>query len=333
MRGAMPDRQLDLFGAPPAPGRRGAVGAAALDPALSGLAARVPPTLRFGTSSWSFPGWAGIVYDAEVSPARLARDGLAAYARHPLLRTVGIDRTYYGPIAADVFAAYAAAVPADFRFVVKAPEMLTAARYPRHPRYGAHAGAFNPTFLDAAWATESVCAPMALGLGDKAGVLVFQFPPQGLGPLGGPARFAERLHRFLASLPRGPLRYAVELRNADLLTTTYAGALAAVGACHVVNVHPSMPPPAVQAGLADRPDAAALVVRWMLGHGQEYAAARERYRPFNRLVDADIASRLDIARLCRASAARRRPAYVIINNKAEGSAPLSAIALAREVAD
>jgi uncharacterized protein YecE (DUF72 family) len=325
----MPDRQLDLFGAPPSAARRSGVGAAAVDPALAALAARLPAELRFGTSSWSFPGWNGIVYDREATPTRLARDGLAAYARHPLLRAVGIDRTYYAPVETDVFAAYAEAVPDHFRFVVKAPETLTAALFPRHPRYGVDAGGRNPGFLDAAWARDAICGPVREGLGDKAAALVFQFPPQSLAPLGGAAGFAHSLHRFLDQLPRSGLVYAVELRNRELLTRAYADALAAAGACHVVNVHPSMPPPAWQAALADRPDAPALIARWMLGHGQDYEAARERYRPFNRLVDPDPASRAAIADLCRVSAARRRPATVIINNKAEGSAPLSAIELAR----
>src|SRR5262245_29752728 len=62
------------------------------------IAARVPKGVFFGTSTWSFPGWAGIVYSRRASTAELARDGLAEYARHPLLTTVGIDRSYYGPI-------------------------------------------------------------------------------------------------------------------------------------------------------------------------------------------------------------------------------------------
>lgn len=326
----MPERQLDLFGAPPAATRRPSVGAAERDAAVVSLAARLPQTIRLGTSSWSFPGWAGLVYDRGASTALLARDGLAAYARHPLLRSVGVDRTYYAAIGADDFATYAEAVPDDFRFIVKAPETLTAALFPRHPRYGADAGGRNAGFLDAAWACDEVCAPMLLGLGDKAGVLVFQFPPQPLAPLGGVDHFPARLHRFLERLPR-QLTYAVELRNQSLLTDAYGDALADVGACHVLNVHPNVPPPDVQADLFDRPDAPALVVRWMLGHGQTYEAARERYRPFDRLVDEDPVSRRTIADLCRASAARNRSAYVIINNKAEGSAPLSAIALAAQI--
>ena len=32
---------------------------------------------------------------------KLARHGLEAYAKHPLLRTVGLDRTYYRPIGVE----------------------------------------------------------------------------------------------------------------------------------------------------------------------------------------------------------------------------------------
>jgi uncharacterized protein YecE (DUF72 family) len=35
-----------------------------------------------------------------MTTRRLARTGLRAYAQHPLLRSVGIDRTYYAPIQA-----------------------------------------------------------------------------------------------------------------------------------------------------------------------------------------------------------------------------------------
>ncbi len=321
--------QLDLFGAPP-PSR--GVGPAAASPELAALAGRLPRIIRLGTSSWSFPGWAGIVYDREASTATLARRGLAAYARHPLLRTVGVDRTFYAPITAEDFATYAAAVPEDFRFLVKAPEALTTARFPDHPRHGEQRGARSAAFLDPGYATDAICAPLAGGLGGKAGVLVFQFPPQPLGPIGGPLRFVERLHAFLERLPAG-LAYAVEVRAEALFTAAYRDALAATGVGHVVNVHPTMPPPAAQAALVTHGDAAPLVVRWMLGHGQRYDEARARYLPFDRLVDEDPASRRDIAALCRGGTARGRDVYVVINNKAEGSAPLSAIRLAAAIAD
>ncbi|MBX3026152.1 DUF72 domain-containing protein [bacterium] len=320
--------QLDLFGAP-APAPRRGVGPAPLASEVAALAAHLPRNVRLGTSSWSFPGWAGIVYDRAASSATLARHGLAAYARHPLLRAVGIDRTYYAPITADDFAAYAAAVGDDFRFLIKAPEALTTVRFADHPRYGEQRGARSAVFLDPGYATDAICAPVAEGLGERAGVLVFQFAPQPPALLGGPGRFAERLHGFLDRLPRG-LTYAVELRTEPLFTDAYRQALRAAGACHVVTVHPTMPAPRAQAAQLAQ-DAPAVVVRWMLGHGQRYDDARQRYRPFDRLVDEDPASRAEIATLCRAAAARGRAAYVIINNKAEGSAPLSAQRLAAAI--
>ena len=35
------------------------------DAALLELAARLPPRLRMGTSSWHFPGWAGLVWGGD----------------------------------------------------------------------------------------------------------------------------------------------------------------------------------------------------------------------------------------------------------------------------
>ena len=337
--------QLDLFGGAPqridvGVKQRGARGPAADRPVEPVAptdeqrtnAERLPSQLRLGTSSWSFPGWQGIVYGEGATQARLARSGLAAYARHPLLRTVGLDRTYYAPLTVEDYASYAAQVPSDFRFLVKAPEALTIARYPTHERYGALRGTDNATFLDAAWAEDTLIGPACEGLADALGVILFQMPPQPAWALGGRERFAERLARFLGVLPVGPV-YAVELRTETLLGDAYAQALESAGAVHCFNVHPTMPDPALQAATIDPSRAPALVVRWMLGGEQRYEAARERYRPFDALVDEDPAARTSIAELCADAARRGRPAYCVINNKAEGSAPLSAFRLAAEILD
>ncbi len=314
--------QLALFDRP------GGVRPARVGDAVHALAGRLPTGLHLGTSSWSFPGWRGLVYERHHGRERLAREGLAAYAQHPLLRCVGLDRTYYAPLAAEEYARYAAAVPPDFRFVVKAEERLTVARFPRHARYGARAGEANPDFLDAGLAARSVIGPATEGLGPKLGVIVFQLPPQARMH---PAELADRLHAFLTRLPRGPA-YAVEIRVADWLTDHHAAALAAAGAVHCLTVHPSMPGLATQAACTRDARAGPLVVRWMLGGGQRYEDARERYAPFDRLVDEDPASRAGIAGLCAEAAEAGRAAYVVINNKAEGSAPLSARRLAEACA-
>lgn len=322
------DPQLGLFDdAPPQPGVA-PVAPALVPEELAAAATRLPASLRLGTSSWSFPGWAGIVYERSASETVLARHGLAAYARHPLLRTVGVDRTFYRPIPAEEFRAMADAVPDDFRFLVKADRMLTSAAHP------AEVGirGTNPSFLDAAWAIDQVVGPMVEGLGAKAGPLLFQFPPTAPNLVGGRDRFIERLHAFLDALPRGPL-YAVELRTPAFLTDTYAHALESTGATHCYTVHPTMSSLEEQLRVVRHYEQPAVVVRWMLHAGLAYEAARARYEPFDRIVDPDedALGRITVAVLDALIA--ERSAFVVVNNKAEGSAPLSVFRLARRIAD
>jgi uncharacterized protein YecE (DUF72 family) len=308
--------------------RHAAVGAAPVAREIEALARLLPRSIRLGTSSWAFPGWAGIVYDRRASKRLLSQSGLTAYARHPLLGAAGLDRTYYSPLDVETFRRYAAQVPEGFRFVVKAHALCTTGRLPRHGRHGARSGEANERFLHAGYATEVVVGPTIEGLGQRLGVLVFQFPPQDPHVAGGVERFAVRLHEFLCALPRGP-RYAVEIRNPEWLTPDYAKALVEADATHCFTVHPRMPDILEQRRVVDT--RSSLVVRWMLGGGRRYEDARLRYESFDRLVDEDPHTRASIAELCLASARASRPSFVIVNNKAEGSAPRSVIRLAERI--
>jgi uncharacterized protein YecE (DUF72 family) len=316
---------------PTLPGVATAVAAAAPGQGHEGLAARLPPGVRFGTSSWAFVGWAGIVYgesrDGRLREPMLSRAGLSAYARHPLLRAVGVDRSHYAPMSAENLAQLAAGVPPDFRFLVKAWEELTLARFPAHARYGARRGDANSRFLDPSLAADAVVAPYIEGLAERGGCLLFEFAPQPIDSLGGPVGFANRIGHFLRSLPRGPL-YAVEIRDPRLLTRDYAQALASAGAVHCVNLLPFMPSPAAQATAAPLPPGAPRIVRWMLAPGRRYEEAKAEFAPFDRLVAPDPEARDAVAALAADAVRAGRDALVIVNNKAEGSAPLSCFALA-----
>jgi uncharacterized protein YecE (DUF72 family) len=169
------------------------------------------------------------------------------------------------------------------------------------------------------------------GLGDRLGTLLFQFPPLPRTETRDPPRFAARLADFLAALPRGP-RYAVEIRDGELLHPAYAAALSASGAAHGFTVHPSMPSLEIQAATTPVEAQPLLVVRWMLGHGRGYEEARELYAPFDRLAAPDPESRTSVAELLRRAVRAGKEGLVIVNNKAEGSSPLSIIELARAVA-
>jgi uncharacterized protein YecE (DUF72 family) len=333
----------DLFGTPDAApesttarGTRGRpIGPAAIASEIAATAAALPATIRLGTSSWSFPGWAGLVYDAPASESTLSKKGLTAYGRHPLLRTVGIDRGFYQPLSAPEFAAYSAQVPEDFRFLVKAPSMVT--DEVRRDE-GGRGIAENPRFLDVQAAFDHFARPAIAGLGERAGPLVFQFSPLSRRTLADVPAFVARLHAFLWGLNRlcegfshAP-RFAVEVRNPELLTREFAQALKDAGVRYCLGVHARMPSAEAQLPVLRALWPGPLVVRWNLHTGFAYEEAKSHYAPFNRLVDEDPATRATLAKVALATARAGHEVTIVANNKAEGSAPLTLLKLAQAIA-
>lgn len=320
----------------PAGGGGSPVGAAAPDPALIELASALPRGLRLGTSSWSYPGWVGTVWDRECSEAKLARYGLAAYARHPLFRTVSLDRGFYRPLTAVQFAAYAAQVPEDFRFVVKAPSLVTDAMLRDESGRGTQA---NPGFLDAHCALSDFVEPALLGLGSKLGALVFQISPLPPALLAQIPDLVARLHALLRAVPdlRGAAPdgvLAVEVRDPQWLVPAFTQALRDAGATYCMGLHAKMPRIAEQLPVLRALWPGPLVCRWNLNplHGAfGYEKARRQYAPFDRLVDPDLETRTALARVIGGTVGAGQNAYVTLSNKAEGSAPLSVFALARAI--
>jgi uncharacterized protein YecE (DUF72 family) len=125
-----------------------------------------------GTSGWSFKEWKGSFY-----PPDLPDDGMLRYysSRFP---TVEVNNTFYRMPKEQVLLDWAAQVPANFRFAVKASQRIT------------HKG----RLADVASETEyflRVCS----ALGDRRGPSLFQLPPNMKKDL-------PRLVEFLNLIPR-----------------------------------------------------------------------------------------------------------------------------------
>jgi uncharacterized protein YecE (DUF72 family) len=284
----------------------------------------LPRGVRLGGMSWSYMGWRGLVYDASASQEAINKYGLTAYVKHPLLRAVEIDRTFYEPLPSAVFVEWAQQVPEDFHFFVKAQEACTIRRFPMHARYGKQRGAINPGYFDAGYVEDRIVAPLQQGLGTKLAALLFQFPPQDAAR---PASFADELHDFLRRLPK-TIRYAVELRNPEFLTAQYGAALADVGAVHCHNVWTHMPDVVTQAKALPPKARCPIFVRWLLPRGGRFDEAQQRLAPFDRIVAEDTGARDAIARLVARAELHGVPSYVFVSNNAEGCAPESIARLA-----
>lgn len=293
------------------------------------IAAELPSWLRLGTSSWTFPGWAGLVYEGAPSEKELKQSGLRAYAEHPLFRTVSIDRSYYGPLSSRDLGAYAEQLPDGFLALSKVWDELTTFVFPHHPRAGDRAGKKNPSFLDPQRVRDEVLAFYNHEFSRFTGPFVFELPPAPPGSIGDGRLHTDAMERMLTALPVN-FRYAFEVRNRELLTPRYFDVLREYGAAHVYNMWTAMPSVGEQLALSG-PTTSFAIARLMLPARTRYQALKDAYAPFNRVIFPQPEMHEDVARLALACEAQSAELFVIANNKAEGCAPLTLRKLAETI--
>ncbi len=140
-------------------------------------------SLYVGTSGYSYKEWKGTFYPKDL-PAKAM---LRYYGER--FRTVEINNTFYRMPTASVLETWAAAVPVDFKFVLKASQRIT------------HMQRLKDVGDSISYLFETAGA-----LGQRLGPVLFQLPPN-------LKKDATRLRSFLALLPRG--RAALEFRHAS----------------------------------------------------------------------------------------------------------------------
>jgi uncharacterized protein YecE (DUF72 family) len=302
------------------------------------LAAALPANAHLGTSSWTYPGWGGLVWDKAYGDALLSKHGLAAYSQQPLLRAVSIDRGFYRPLTASQYERYAEQVPAEFRFTVKAPSLVADALI--RSEDSGRGKQVNPAFLNPELAMQEFVRPALEGLKAKIGALVFQLSPLSPELLARMPEVLERLRTMLKALPA--LRptapdgvIAVEVRDPQFLTPDFVAVLREAGATYCLGLHPKLPPIEDQLPLLRALWPGPLVCRWNLNrlHGPfGYEDAQKRYGDFDQIIDPDPHTRGVLAKVIRGTTAAGHQAFVTISNKAEGCAPLTVRALAQDIA-
>ena len=101
--------------------------------------------MRFGASSWNYPGWRGLVYHRDYEGRGASARMLEEYAAFPLFRTVGIDSSFYAPPTEEVLGSYAKHLPPGFPCVSKVWNQLTVHTFSK-AQDKARAGQVNPIF-------------------------------------------------------------------------------------------------------------------------------------------------------------------------------------------
>ena len=289
---------------------------------IRALAARVPEQVLFGTSTWTYPGWNGLVYHRSYPKSAPAARMLEEYARFPLFRTVGIDSSFYRPPSPATLEAYAKALPPGFPCVSKVWEQITI-----HTHAGQRdgpRGQLNPDYLNAELFLEEMYQPYQRHFHGHTGPFVFEFQASRLAAVD----FINRLDEFFARLPREG-QYAVEVRNEEFLTPAYFAVLREHGVAHVFNSWTRMPTIGTQLDLPGAVTSTFMLARALLRPGMYYDDAVDAFSPYDRIREPNPELRSDIARLIDRASTMRIPAYILVNNRAEGSAPRTIMEIVR----
>jgi uncharacterized protein YecE (DUF72 family) len=294
------------------------------------LARLASENIYIGGSSWKYEGWIGQIYGRSkyLSRGRFSRNFfltacLKEYAE--TFPTVCGDFAFYQFPAEDFWRRLFQQTPSGFHFAFKAPEQITCKMFPFHSRYGPQAGQENSSFLDAELFCESFVRPL-LPYRDKTALLIFEFGAFSRRGFSQVSEFVDRLDPFLRALPP-EFRYAVEIRNPDFLAPDYFQCLRSHGVAHVYNAWSRMPELRYQMAIPDSVTANFVVCRGLLRQGRSYEEAVQLFTPYNEIKDPNPEVRASMRELIVQSRANKRMAFLFVNNRLEGNAPATIVAL------
>ena len=279
-----------------------------------------------GTSSWKYEGWLDQIYTRErykvrgrFSTKRFEQDCLAEYAE--VFPIVCGDFSFYQFPAESYWAKLFGGAPAGLHFALKVPEEITVRQFPMHSRYGARAGLDNESFLNAKLLDAMFLKPLA-PYRNRVPVLIFEFGAMTRRVMPSVDEFVELLDGFLAQLPT-EFRYAVEIRNPEFLGPEYFDCLRSHRVAHVFNAWTRMPEIGMQMTLPKVHTADFTIVRALLRQGRAYEEAVQSFQPYDRTQDPNPETRLALRGLIARAREARLPAFLFVNNRLEGNAPLT----------
>ena len=286
--------------------------------------------IYIGGSSWKYEGWLGQIYSrgnylvrGRFSQKLFNDTCLREYAQ--TFPTVCGDFAFYQFPSEEFWRRLFLQTPAGFRFAFKVPEQITCRVYPAHARYGSQAGAENESFLDADLLKESFLRPLA-PYRDRTALLIFEFGAFSKKNFANASEFIERLDPFLAKLPP-EFRYAVEIRNPDFLERDYFHSLRGHNVAHVFNAWSRMPELRHQMALPESFTANFIVSRALLRQGRSYEEAVQVFSPYTEVKDPNPAVRTSLREMIRIAQDKQTTAFLFVNNRLEGNAPATIIAI------
>jgi len=283
----------------------------------------IHPNLRFGTCSWKYDSWKGIVYD----PAKkyTPYDYLPDYAKH--FSTVEIDEWFWSlfPTGAklpnpNAVKIYTDNVPENFLFTVKAPNAITLTHYyaKQPPQHQATANQPNPNFLNSDLLKKflEILQPM----GNKLGPVMFQFEYLNKQKMPSLKQFLDLLSQFFAKAPGG-YDYALEIRNPNYLTEPLNHFLREYNISPVLMDGYYMPPLTEAVEKIDISAGKSLIIR-LQGPDRE-GIEKLTNNQWDKIISPQDEKLNTLAGIIQEQVKKNRKVFINVNNHYEGSAPLT----------
>jgi uncharacterized protein YecE (DUF72 family) len=169
-------------------------------------------SLYIGTSGYTYKDWRGIFYPKGVAQ----KDWLTFYAQH--YNAVEINATFYRPFPEHVFTHWHSSTPDEFRFVLKAPKLIT------------HEKMLVDIDQELAQFVSSIG-----GLKEKLAAVLWQFPASA-----SKEALQAQFQQFLTLLPRN-IKHVFEFRNTSWFSEEIYALLNQFDAGFVINDSPHFP--------------------------------------------------------------------------------------------
>ncbi len=275
------------------------------------------PGVRIGTCSWKYGSWAGLVYSAEKDI-----NFLAEYAK--CYSTVEVDQWFWSLFGKDKVSLprretveeYAASVPEDFVFTVKAPNSITLTHL--YKQYTKGELVENRHFLSISLLEEFLRTldPIRANLGP----IMFQLEYLNKRKMKSMKHFVELLDDFFDKAPSG-YTYAIEPRNPQIFEDFYFEFLAERGLRHVFIQGYYLP----EITGIYRPFSEYITGESIVRlHGYDRKKIEEKTgKRYNSIVEPMDSELPGVIEMIQDMRRRGVQVYLNVNNHYEGSAPLT----------
>lgn len=175
-------------------------------------------SIRFGTCSWKYESWKGIIY-----PDSADFNYLKEYSNH--YNTVEIDRWFWSLYPSskvvlprpETVTEYKNSVPKDFLFTIKVPNSITLTHFYRKNK--SEELIKNPFFLSLDLYEKFIDSIEPLK--ENVGCLIFQFEYLNKEKIASQKMFEDLMYDFISKISNSGFQIGIEIRNPNYLNKNY----------------------------------------------------------------------------------------------------------------